>query len=128
MDVVKYLVSKGVNIEAKDKRQQTPLHYACKLEDLSYNLSYVEYLISKGANIEAKDEKNETPLHIASKCGSIDIIKYLISKGANKYPKNKDGKTPYDLACEDLAEESQNDEEKRNFLKSKKDEIRNILK
>ena len=58
------LISKGANIEAKDKyEEKTPLHYACQLG----RLPIVEYFISKGANIETKSLHNSTPLHFASR-------------------------------------------------------------
>ena len=94
LPIVDYLISKGANIEAKDKEGKTPLHYAC-----SNNHSLiVGYLISKGANIEAMDENGRTPLHHASYSSKIDIVKFLISKGAIKKAKDKFGYTPYNLA------------------------------
>ena len=110
--IVKYLISKGVDIEAKGFQGMTPLLTACK-ED---QLPIVQYLISKGANIEAEcaaeicihiaatknspkilkylieqqkmgvdtlDKEKRTPLHIACISGSILNVEYLISKGAN---------------------------------------------
>ena len=79
LQIVEYLISKGANIEAKDKNKKTPLHYAC----YKGHLQIVEYLISKGANIKAKDSSENTPLHYASKMSQTDVVKYLLSNGAN---------------------------------------------
>ena len=57
LSIVEYLISKGANIEAKDKYGRTPLHYACQEK----HLQIVEYLISNGANIKAKDSFEQTP-------------------------------------------------------------------
>ena len=80
LPIVEYLLSKGANIEVKEKLLgRTPLHYA--------------------VDIEAKDISNLTPLHFATYYFSkTDIVKYLVSKGANKNAKDRHDKTPYDLA------------------------------
>ena len=52
VQVVQYFIEKGVNIEAKDKYQWTPLHFACQ----NGNLPIVQKIFEKGANIEAKNE------------------------------------------------------------------------
>ena len=125
LEIVKYLISKGANIEAKKQYGETPLYWACfnghlpiaeyllskganiDTGDLASaclfgHLSIVKYLISKGAKIEIKDEDVlNTPLHYVSMNHQTDVVKYLLSKGANKYAKNKDGKTPYDYASLD---------------------------
>ena len=93
-----------MHVEAKDKSDWSPLHYACR----HGRLTIVKYLISKGANIEAKNQIGQTPLHCAAR-GRTDVVKYLVSKGANKNAKNGFGKTPYDIAGND---------EIRNILKS----------
>ena len=62
LELVKYLISEGANIESKDNDNFTPLHFAA----LEGHLNIVEYLLSEGANIECKTFQNGTPLHIAS--------------------------------------------------------------
>ena len=64
-------MSKGANIEAKDKSGYTPLILA----SMNGRLLIVEYFISKGANIEAKNNDRYTPLLIASANGhqSTDV-------------------------------------------------------
>ena len=101
MAVVKYLISKGADIESRDKQRLTPLHYASKDDQLEV----VKYLISIGANIESKALNNKTPLHYAASKGHLAIMKYLISKGANivavhfsEYKKTKLTFTPLSLS------------------------------
>ena len=79
--LVKQLVSKGANINAKDELLGiTPLHLAAE----KGNLDIVKYLVTKGANVNTKDDYfSWTPLHIAARDGELEIIKYLISKGSD---------------------------------------------
>ncbi|WP_264685239.1 ankyrin repeat domain-containing protein [Wolbachia endosymbiont (group B) of Parapoynx stratiotata] len=119
LDVVKYLISKGANINAKCKAGKTPLDIAAyqKLSDVVEYLKQTQLdldkklliaakggdlnkaidLISKGANVNVKDNNDDTPLHLA--VGYLDVVKYLISKGANINAKCKAGKTPLDIAA-----------------------------
>lgn len=45
--VVKYLVSQGLSVHARDSKRSTPLNYATK----SLNVEIAEFLISKGADV-----------------------------------------------------------------------------
>lgn len=77
LDIVKYLVENGANINASEIWFTThPLRWA------SYkgHLDVVKYLIEKGANIHAK---NEFSLIHAYTNNHFDVIKYLIDHGAN---------------------------------------------
>lgn len=58
-EVVKLLLEKGADIEAKDKGHLVPLHNAC-----SYgHYEVAELLIKYGANVNAVDLWNFSPLH-----------------------------------------------------------------
>jgi len=91
-EVVKYLISKGADINSRSCDGRTPLHMAVKYGG---NLEVVEYLISYGADINARNAGGVTPFHIAvSHKGAIEVVKYLVSKGANVNAKDNDGATP----------------------------------
>ena len=90
LPIVEFFLSKGANIEAKDKEGNTSHHYGCFWDELPT----VEFLILKDVNIEAKDKDEETPLHLAWKFDETDVVKYLVSKGANKNAKIIKGKRP----------------------------------
>jgi Tol biopolymer transport system component len=100
--VAKYLVSKGADVNAKDKGGSTPLHNAVFEETINECVDVVEFLISKGADVNAKDKDGRTPLHIAAFVaaikGDVDVVKFLVSKGADVNAKDKDGRTPLDWA------------------------------
>ena len=93
IDIIKYLVECGADIETKDNDGNTPLYSS------SYKgrLDVVKYLISVGVDIESKNNYDDTPLHIASVRYHIKIVEYLLSKGADPYIKNKYGDTTVDL-------------------------------
>ena len=61
IQIVEYLISKSVDIEAKDRNEWTPLHLASRL---SYT-GIVKYLISKGANKNAKTKDGKTPYDLS---------------------------------------------------------------
>ncbi len=64
LEVVKYLISNGADIKAKDNSGDTPLHAASRRG--RGRLEIVKYLISKGADIHAKTNIGVTPLRLAS--------------------------------------------------------------
>jgi len=77
IDMVRYLVLKGANINVKDKLfGDTPLMVAAS----NGNIDMVRYLVSKGADINAKDRFGKTPLNKAKDYKFI--VKYLQQKGA----------------------------------------------
>ena len=49
--IVKYLLENGADVDATDKYETTPLHYACK----EGNESIARTLVRAGANLDAKD-------------------------------------------------------------------------
>ena len=53
VDVAKVLISKGADVNAKDKHDHTPLYFAAKID----SVEVANLLISKGADINAKDVK-----------------------------------------------------------------------
>jgi ankyrin repeat protein len=55
-------VEKGADVNARDKNDGTPLHYAVARG----HLSVVEFLIEKGADLNARNRYGKTPLNISS--------------------------------------------------------------
>ena len=56
--MIEIFLSKGANLEAKDKDANTPLMWTSRKGDNDT----VEFLLSKGANIEAEDNNGCTSL------------------------------------------------------------------
>ena len=127
----KALNASGVNVNAKDKHGQTPLHVACKRG----NKDAVLKLIDKGANVNAIDKDDSTPLHEACwGCARAEdepkesdvemgirkaIIDLLIKAGADVNAKDKHERTPLIIAdrwdCDYIADVLQKkiDDEKK---------------
>jgi ankyrin repeat protein/flagellar basal body-associated protein FliL len=108
--VIKFLVSKGADVNAANLKKVTPLYLATLRNDNEI----IKFLVSSGANINVREsEYNSTPLHQASYQNNFDIIKLLISKGADINAKDNDGESPFFLAA------SNNNVECFNFFLSK---------
>jgi cytohesin len=90
VDQVKLLISKGADVNEKDKDGWTPLHSAA-----NYGRKDVaEVLIAKGANINETDVSGQTPLHLAASFGMKFVPELLLAKGANVNARDKAGNTP----------------------------------
>jgi ankyrin repeat protein len=121
-DIVKFLISKGADVNIKDIYGQTPIQIAphignaevviqlvskgaeiniknsigrTPLHDTVYHNQFqiVKYLVSQGAEINTKDIRSKTPLHDGVINNNVEISKYLITKGADVNVKDGDGKT-----------------------------------
>jgi hypothetical protein len=75
---VRQLIEQGVDVNARDKDQNTPLDYAAWRGG---NTDVVKLLIEKGANVNEVGEAG--PLHLAARTGRTDVAKLLIEKGAD---------------------------------------------
>jgi ankyrin repeat protein len=85
-DIAEFLISKGVDINARGYQDKTPLHM------VGYT-DICDLLISKRADIKARDKNGRTPLFEA--CSSIrskkQICELLISKGADVNARDNQG-------------------------------------
>lgn len=99
IDVIKFLVSQGADVHAKNAKGETPLHYWA----VRYggNVEVGEFFISKGADVNAKDNDGVTPLHGAAYDDNDDVVyvKYLVFKGADMNAKDNNGETPLHWAA-----------------------------
>ena len=120
ISIVKYLLSKDANIEARDSFGNTPFIYA----RLNNHKDIIEYLQSKyfpndfesniitaceegklnsvkwligieNGDIEKKESNGKTLLHLACENGHLPIVEYLISKGADVNAIDLNGNTPF---------------------------------
>uniref|UniRef100_A0A915Q6N0 Poly [ADP-ribose] polymerase n=1 Tax=Setaria digitata TaxID=48799 RepID=A0A915Q6N0_9BILA len=96
VEVLKYLLEKDANVEARDTGWLVPLHNACAYG----HLVVAELLVKHGANLNAVDKWGYTPLHEAALKGKFDVCKLLLLSGADPKRKGRDGKTPLDVVRE----------------------------
>jgi len=95
IEQVKSLISKGADVNAKDKRGKTPLHYASEKGHTDVS----SLLISQGARINVTDAMAaSTPLHYAARRGDKQTAELLLNKGADINAKNSFGMTPLFVA------------------------------
>jgi ankyrin repeat protein len=126
IEVIKFLVSAGANVHAKDHSGHTPLErmkaisvgnteIAAYLSDVSklYPFSKQfqftvkeQYEIGKfcmmhGSDVKATDEEGETLLYKAIRLNAyLEVIRFLVFKGADVNVKGKFGSTPLHFAAE----------------------------
>ncbi|RYP18640.1 hypothetical protein DL767_009785 [Monosporascus sp. MG133] len=87
--VLKLLVEKGAQLEAKSNIGWTPLMFAVRYG----HEAVVKLLVEKGAQIEAKDKDGCTPLMIAARHGQQAVAKLLVEKGAQIEAEDNNGWT-----------------------------------
>jgi len=95
-ELVNLLLSRGADIEHRDKKGFTPLILAAT----AGHDKVVEILINNGAEIEAQSERTkDTPLSLACSGGRYEVVEILLSRGANKEHRNVSDYTPLSLAA-----------------------------
>ena len=98
-ETAKILIKNGTDMNAKDKKNATPLHDAA----MRGSTKIAELFLQHGADANARDVNGNTPLHTA-----VEVIEHygwsrdkmiclLWLYGANIHTKNKNGKTPLEL-------------------------------
>ena len=88
------LINKGADVNAKNRRSSTPLHWAIHDE------AKVRLLLSKGADVNAKQAQGRTPLFLAAMLGDgVPIMRLLLVRGANPNLVSANGQTPLMMAA-----------------------------
>ena len=96
VDVIKILFKRGADLEARDKRNHTPLIRACYYG----KESVIDVLINLGADIEARTPKHGfTGLHIATLEGHNASVRRLLERGAAVDSRTQAGDTALHLAA-----------------------------
>lgn len=90
LEIQKYLIEQGADMNAQEGDLSTPLHYAA----VRNHIEGVAFLIEKGANINALDNENHTPLHLAAQYGLRNAVNVLVKNGANLELRDDYGRTP----------------------------------
>lgn len=93
-NIVKLLLDKGANTEAKSRKNGTALNMAAKV---GY-AGIVRLLLEKQVNIESIDNDGKTSLLLAAEHHNSEIITLLLERGANLAARDKYGLNALQLA------------------------------
>ena len=89
LNLIKYLIENGANINIANKIGQTPLMIAISAN----NIMLSKYLLDRGADINIKNKYGQTPLMLAVESNNPSTVKWLIEKGADVIEKDTQGKS-----------------------------------
>jgi ankyrin repeat protein len=96
LDILRFFLSKGANVDARRKGTETPLHVAVFLG----RADVVTVLLEHGADVHARGYFGQTPMHLSSfPQGYPEIIKILLAHGANINERQNNQATPLRLAA-----------------------------
>ncbi|KAN0137936.1 Ankyrin repeat-containing domain protein [Lactarius tabidus] len=100
-NLVQLLLEHGANVDSRDEKDATTLHYASLMRDLNV----AQMLLDHGANVNAEDNWGRTPLHRVlegnhdSENDRFSVAQLLVEHGADINAGHKvDAETPLHLA------------------------------
>jgi hypothetical protein len=86
---VKRLLSiRNINVNVKDARGATPLHYTAA----NGHVEIVRLLLQNGAEVNVRSITGETHLHYAAIRGQVDVLHLLVENGVDLEAQNDDGR------------------------------------
>ncbi len=112
-EVVDFLVSRGINVNAEDHDQETPLHIAIRFDNevffemiiglqtdktwidqygaslmeravLNKSQPFIQKLVDYGVDINGTNDRGSTPLEMAKRMGAKEVAQWLLSMGADE--------------------------------------------
>jgi peptide-methionine (S)-S-oxide reductase len=97
VDVVKLLIDRGADVNARNDMNNTALWFACQSPaDANDRIAVARLLIDAGAHVRAECEDRSTPLHFAAWRGPRAMAELLLRHGAREWQTDKDGQKPID--------------------------------
>ena len=90
LQVVRYLLRFGVNVNVRDEGNDTSLLLASWMG----HRDVVQCLLEHGADVKLRDKGHNTPLSLAASYGHIDVVRLLLEHNADANPQDITGSTP----------------------------------
>ncbi len=87
IDTIEKLILQGEDIDLRDERGCTPLHFAV----VARQREAVAVLVGNGADPNSHNDRGDTPLHLATANRDDALVQYLLSKGADAEAVNDSG-------------------------------------
>ncbi|CAD8103318.1 unnamed protein product [Paramecium sonneborni] len=101
LGLIRFYLSKGININILDEDRTSPLHIACRYG----SIQVVEELINNNANLDITDMAGWTPLHVAAFYQRAQVCQLLLKSGADFRTRNRDGNLAQDLVRDKMTSE-----------------------
>uniref|UniRef100_A0A6Q2XAL7 Euchromatic histone-lysine N-methyltransferase 1b n=1 Tax=Esox lucius TaxID=8010 RepID=A0A6Q2XAL7_ESOLU len=92
LNQVKLLLSKGADINIRDKEENICLHWAA----FSGSVEIAELLLEAKCDLHAVNIHGDSPLHIAARENRLECVTLFLSSGADVTLKNREGEMPPD--------------------------------
>ena len=90
LQVVRYLLRRGINVNVRNSGDDTPLLLASG----QGHLDVVQCLLEHGADMNLLDDQNNTPLTLAAYSGHVNVVRFLLEHNADVNSRDEDGYTP----------------------------------
>ena len=90
LQVVRYLLRHGVNVNVLDSANYTPLLFA----SWQGHLDVVQCLLEHGADVNLLGDLHYAPLTLAAYWGHVNVVRLLLDHNAEANSQDKDGDTP----------------------------------
>lgn len=74
--ILKFLILKGLDINTRDIKGNTPLHHIQPLKKKMF-------LLEQGLEVDARNARGETPLHLGICSGNLEAVKFFLDNGAD---------------------------------------------
>ncbi len=95
VETIERLIVRGDDIDVRDARGCTPLHFAV----VAKQREVTAVLVGNGADLNAHNDRGDTPLHMAVANRDHALVQYLINKGADLDATNSGGSTLMHVAA-----------------------------
>jgi ankyrin repeat protein len=98
-ELIRLLVARGLDVNARDEDQTTPLHCILNYAGNPGDPDAFTTLIQAGADVNARTTRGGTPLPRAVDRNRVDIVRILVAAGADPtIAYTHDGQTALDMA------------------------------